>query len=326
LLESRGGDLPAILPVMALYAFAGSRLLPALQAVYKALSALRFGKPALDTLYLEFTEVGFGTASHGDAPAPVRSGKFALEDRLEFSNVSYIFPNAEAPALKDISVTIKARTTVALVGSTGAGKTTLADVILGLLPPSSGDVRVDGVSLTAENIPSWQCNIGYVPQHIFLADDTVAGNIAFGVPIEEIDHSAVERAARIAEVHDFIVSRMAEGYQTFVGERGIRLSGGQRQRIGIARALYHDPDVLVLDEATSALDNLTERAVMDAVHNLGHRKTIIIIAHRTSTVRECDRIFMLQHGSLTGEGTYDEMLESNEQFRRLVTGGALDAV
>ena len=176
---------------------------------------------------------------------------------------------------------------------------------------------VDDVVITPSNRRAWQNSLGYVPQHIFLADETVAANIAFGVPDEDIDREAVERAARIANLHQFIVDEMPEGYDTIVGERGIRLSGGQRQRIGIARALYNEPKVLILDEATSALDNLTEQAVMDAVHNLSGEITIILIAHRLSTVRECDRIFMLEHGQLVGEGTYDELKASNERFRAM---------
>ncbi|WP_297970636.1 ATP-binding cassette domain-containing protein, partial [uncultured Amaricoccus sp.] len=159
--------------------------------------------------------------------------------------------------------------------------------------------------------------IGYVPQQIFLADDTVAANIAFGRAAEDIDQAAVERAAKIAELDSFVMRELSDGYATKVGERGVRLSGGQRQRIGIARALYHDPDVLILDEATSALDNLTERAVMDAVHNLGRAKTVVMIAHRLSTVRECDTIFMLEGGRVVAEGSYDELIASNRQFRAL---------
>ena len=169
---------------------------------------------------------------------------------------------------------------------------------------------------------AWQNTIGYVPQAIFLTDDTVAANIAFGLPPEEIDQAAVERAARIAELHDFVMDELPKGYDTLVGERGIRLSGGQRQRIGIARALYHDPDVLIMDEATSALDNLTERAVMDAVHNLGHAKTIILIAHRLTTVQACDTIFMLEQGRLIAQGSYDELLDTSRKFRAMAVGHA----
>jgi ABC-type multidrug transport system fused ATPase/permease subunit len=179
-------------------------------------------------------------------------------------------------------------------------------------------LRVDGSVITQTNLRSWQASVGYVPQQIFLIDDSVSANIAFGILPEDRDQAAIETAARVANLHDFIHSDLPEGYDTHVGERGVRLSGGQRQRIGIARALYHNPDVLILDEATSALDNLTERAVMEAVHALGHQKTIIMIAHRLSTVQNCDRIFLLEHGQVSAAGTYEELVSSNETFRRMV--------
>ncbi len=185
------------------------------------------------------------------------------------------------------------------------------------MEPDAGRLVVDGTPIDGRNRRAWQRALGYVPQHIFLTDDTVAGNIAFGVPADDVDMAAVERAARIAELHRFVVEELPRGYDTKVGERGVRLSGGQRQRIGIARALYHDPAVLVLDEATSALDNRTERAVMDAVHNLAHAKTIIMIAHRLSTVRPCDAIFVLEQGRCVDRGSYDELMRRSTDFRTL---------
>ena len=186
-----------------------------------------------------------------------------------------------------------------------------------MLDPDKGELSVDGTPVTRQNLRGWQDVLGYVPQQIFLVDDTVSANIAFGVAPAKRDQAAIERAARLAELHDFVLGEMPQGYDTMVGERGVRLSGGQRQRIGIARALYHDPDVIILDEATSALDNLTEHAVMEAVQNLGHQKTIIMIAHRLSTVRNCDTIFLLEKGRLIAEGTYDELVASSKSFRRL---------
>jgi ABC-type multidrug transport system fused ATPase/permease subunit len=217
--------------------------------------------------------------------------------------------------LKKMSLTIPARSTVGLVGSTGSGKTTTVDLILGLLEAQEGELEVDGQAINVHNRRAWQRAIGYVPQHIYLADDTVAANIALGKDLKDIDQAAVERAAKIANLHDFVVNELPKQYQTSVGERGVRLSGGQRQRIGIARALYHKPQVLILDEATSALDNLTEKAVMEAVHNLGNKITIILIAHRLSTVKACDIIFMLEKGELKAQGTFDELAHANEKFR-----------
>lgn len=317
LLASRNGELSAVLPLMALYAFAGTRLLPAMQQVYNALTKIRFGQHALDVLHSDMEKMkrNILTLKRADCDKSVDPIKF--RECLQLKNIHYTYPKARNPALKNLSLTIRARTTVALVGSTGAGKTTVADLILGLLEPQRGDFRVDDQYITAKNIQAWQRSIGYVPQNIFLSDESVAANIAFGQPVNHINMAAVERAARIAELHDFVTTELPEGYQTAVGERGIRLSGGQRQRIGIARALYYDPDVLILDEATSALDNLTEKAVMEAVHNLSKQKTVIMIAHRLSTVKNCDCLFMLENGQLKSCGTYAELIESSQEFQRI---------
>ena len=310
-----------ILPLIVLYAAATSRLIPALQAIYKSLISLRFSKPALDMLYSDFyeTEPGGAPRPEGDrdevAPLP-------LDNELRMENICYTYPLARKQALTDITLRIDAKTTVGFVGSTGAGKTTVVDIILGLLEPQQGRMLIDGNVVGGERLARWQRNIGYVPQHIYLTDDTVAANIAFGVNPKEIDHEAVERAARVAELHGFVTEEMPDGYATLVGERGVRLSGGQRQRIGIARALYRDPDVLVLDEATSALDTVTERAVMHAVHNLGRKKTIIIIAHRLSTVEACHNIFLLDKGRLVAQGTYQELLVTDERFEAMAVGQA----
>ena len=314
----QSASLGTILPLLAVYAFAGLRLLPAMQMVYQEVTAMRFNQPALIALHKDITEIRARQATVVEAdPTPV-----PLRERLELIDVHFAYPLAERKALQGLSLSIPARTTVGIVGGTGAGKTTAVDLMLGLLTVQEGTLAVDGTPITAKNMRAWQDNIGYVPQAIFLTDDTVAANIAFGIPPEQIDRAAVERAARIAELHDFVTEELPQNYDTLVGERGIRLSGGQRQRIGIARALYHDPDVLIMDEATSALDNLTEKAVMDAVHNLGHAKTIVLIAHRLTTVQACDTIFMLEHGRLVAQGSYDELLDSSRKFRAMAVGHA----
>jgi ABC-type multidrug transport system fused ATPase/permease subunit len=317
MLAAEGGELAKVLPLIALYAFTGMRLMPALQQVYGALTRLRFGKTSLEALHrdlLETEQVGVSSVVRGCAET---QKVLQLKETIELDDIVYTYPLAEQPALKSLSLIIPAYTTVGLVGSTGAGKTTIVDLILGLLEPQQGHLRIDGHKISVERMQAWQRNIGYVPQSIFLTDDTVGANIAFGVPSRQVDQAAVERAARIAELHNFVINEMPKGYDTMIGERGVRLSGGQRQRIGIARALYHDPEVLVLDEATSALDNLTEKALMAAVHNLGHRKTIIMIAHRLSTVRECDQIYILDKGGLEAQGTYKELMEANDVFRTM---------
>jgi ABC-type multidrug transport system fused ATPase/permease subunit len=236
---------------------------------------------------------------------------------LELRDIEFTYPNAGEPVLKVPALSIRCNNTIGLAGHTGCGKTTLVDIILGLLRPQRGELIVDGLLLDEKNIRGWQKNLGYVPQSIFLSDDSVANNIAFGIPQGEIDMDAVERAARTANIHDFVVREMPRGYLTEVGERGVRLSGGQRQRIGIARALYHNPSVLILDEATSALDGITENAIMDAIHNLSGKKTIIMIAHRLSTVKECDTIHLFTKGAIVDSGTYPELFERNAYFRQM---------
>jgi ABC-type multidrug transport system fused ATPase/permease subunit len=317
-----GQSLSGVLPLLAIYAFAGLRLLPAMQQIYNEITMIRFNKMALDSLHDDMAEIRL--AQEEALPSSeVRVEPVRLTEKLELRDVHYSYPLAERPALRGLSFSIPARTTVGIVGGTGAGKTTAVDLILGLLELQQGCLEADGVPIGRGNLRAWQNTIGYVPQAIFLTDDTVAANIAFGLPAEKIDQAAVERAARIAELHDFVTGELPQGYATLVGERGVRLSGGQRQRIGIARALYHDPDVLIMDEATSALDNLTERAVMDAVHNLGHAKTIVLIAHRLTTVQACDTIFMMEHGRLVAQGTYDELLEKSGKFRAMAVGEPL---
>lgn len=307
-LMAKSGSFASALPIIALYAFAGYRLMPALQQIYGAFTQLRFAGPAIDALHQDLMSLQATDAQPGHInPLP-------LTQAITLSQVSYRYPNAPQPALKGIDLTIPAHSTVGFVGATGSGKTTTVDVILGLLEPQEGHLSIDGQPIIAANRRQWQRAIGYVPQHIYLADDSVAANIAFGVDAKDIDQKAVERAAKIANLHEFVVSDLPHGYATTVGERGVRLSGGQRQRIGIARVLYHSPQVLILDEATSALDNLTEQAVMEAVNNLGNDITIILIAHRLSTVRQCDQIYLLERGEVKVSGTYDELRANSQQF------------
>ena len=304
------GNFASALPLIALYAFAGYRLMPALQQIYSAVTQLRFARPALDALHADL--MSLQSPNHKS-----RQEIIPLKKAITLNHIQYRYPNALNLALKDLNLTILAKSTVGIVGPTGSGKTTTVDLILGLLEPQQGTLAVDQKVITVQNQRSWQRSIGYVPQQIYLADDSVAANIAFGLDAKDIDQTAVERAAKIANLHDFVINELPHQYLTKVGERGVRLSGGQRQRIGIARALYHNPQVLILDEATSALDSLTEQAVMEAVYNLGREITIILIAHRLSTVKACDTIFLLEKGELKAHGTFDELNKSNAHFNAM---------
>ena len=219
-----------------------------------------------------------------------------------------MFPASSRTVLKDINLSIPAKSTVGVVGITGSGKTTLIDIILGLLEAQKGTIEVDGQIITKHNVRSWQDSIGYVPQHIYLSDNTVAENIAFGVELKNIDYESVKKAAEIANLNRFVSEELPEQYQTIIGERGIRLSGGQRQRIGIARAMYHNPQLLIFDEATSSLDNLTEQIVMDAINNLGQHRTIIIIAHRLNTLKNCDIVFKIENGKIIEQEKFSKIL------------------
>lgn len=317
LLVRSDGNITEIVPTLGVIAFSTMRLLPSLQQIYHSLVSLRGASGILDTIVNDVAATpALPIAGQETAPA------LKLEQSLVLSEVAFRYGAAERPTLRGVDLVIPARTTVGIVGGTGAGKTTLVDLILGLLTPSGGEILVDGVPVTDQNRRAWQKSVGYVPQSIFLTDDTITANIAFGVPREQVDMAAVERAAKIAALHDFVLSDLPQGYDTFVGERGVRLSGGQRQRIGIARALYRDPMLLIMDEATSALDNITERIVMEAVQRIRADKTIILIAHRLTTVKTCDTIFLMERGRLLAQGSYDELLAGNDVFRRMVSGGA----
>lgn len=304
-LMAQSGSFSNALPIISLYAFAGYRLLPALQQFYVATTQLTFVAPSIDKLHEDLKSL--------KPPIEIQDeGYLSFEKSIKLKNVNYSYPNTSRSAIKEINLSIPAKSTVGFIGATGSGKTTTVDIILGLLEVQRGSLEVDGQIISKQNVRSWQRTIGYVPQHIYLADDTVAANIAFGIELKNINQELVVKAAKIANLHDFIEDELPRKYQTTIGERGVRLSGGQRQRIGIARALYHNPKVLILDEATSALDNETEIAVMEAVNNLSKTITIILIAHRLNTVKICDFIFKLDKGKLVGQGSFEEIINKNK--------------
>ena len=297
------------LPIISLYAFAGYRLMPAVQSIYSSFTQLTYVGPALDKLYYDIKNLSSLSLDEN-------KNTLQFKKKIILKNIYYSYPNTSKTTLKDISINIPAKTTVGLVGTTGSGKTTTVDILLGLLQAQQGTLEVDGQVITKTNIRAWQRSIGYVPQNIYLADDTIASNIAFGQDPKYIDKEAIEKASKIANLHNFVINELPQQYQTIIGERGVRLSGGQRQRIGIARALYHNPKVLILDEATNSLDGQTEQVVMDAVNKLRKDITIILIAHRLNTLNNCDIIFKLEKGELKGRGTYNELIQNNESFNQ----------
>ena len=309
-LQSREA-LGGMLPMVGLLAFAGQRLMPELQKLYGSITMMTAGSAALDRVHAELM---FNKSHKIDRRRPASLG---LTGRLEFVGITYTYPNADRAGLSNLTLAIQAGERIGVVGASGAGKTTLADVILGLLVPQSGSMRVDGTEITPDTLRAWHQTVGYVPQDIFLIDASLSENIALGQRPTGIDEAKVQHAARIAQLHEFAMTELPDGYATHIGERGVRLSGGQRQRIGIARALYHDADLIVFDEATSALDNLTERDVMAAIDALPGNKTILMIAHRLDTIKFCDRIVVMEKGQIVGVGPWDELIEQNAAFRSL---------
>jgi ABC-type multidrug transport system fused ATPase/permease subunit len=302
-----------IIPLISLYTFAAYRLMPALQAIFTGISEIRFTMPALDVLEKDLKQKQEVIAKTENIDKIVKPLK--IKKQLELQNAEFTYLGMEMPVIQNFTFNIPANTTIGFAGPTGSGKTTIADIILGLLPLNKGQLVIDNVRINDKNLINWQKNIGYVSQDIFIYDDTVANNIAFGILDKDICWDLIEKAAQIANLHEFIMNELPERYNTLVGERGVRLSGGQRQRIGIARAIYHNPDVLVLDEATSALDGATESAVMESIQKLSHKKTIIMIAHRLTTLKNCDIIFFIEGGRVTDKGTYKELMKQNIQFQ-----------
>ena len=304
---SKTGTLNTVLPLIALYAFAGYRLMPAIQRIYLSLSQLRFVGPSLDALIEDLENLKQFNL--------YENKKFLkFKEKVTLNKVHFNYPNSTKSVLNDISLCIPAQSTIGIVGPTGSGKTTTIDIILGLLKPTKGTLEIDNTTINRENYRSWQRTVGYVPQEIYLSDDTVASNIAFGVDKEDINQEAVENAARISNLHEFVINELPMQYNTNVGERGIKLSGGQRQRIGIARALYHKPQLLILDEGTSSLDNITEHTIMDTLNRIKKDITIILIAHRLNTVKNCDNIFVLQDGQVKEHGSYDDLIKTSKTF------------
>ena len=289
-----------IIPLLGLFVIATWRFVPSVNNVIGLVNSLSYSKPAVESLYNEFEYI--------KKQNEIVKTQAVFTDKIEMRNLTFSYANTLAPSLRDVNIVVRKGETVGFIGPSGAGKSTLVDVILGLLPPSSGELLVDGVNMHEHNI-EWQSTIGYVAQAIYLTDDTIRRNVAFGIAENEIDDVALERSLKSAQLWEF-VQGLPDKTHSIVGERGIRVSGGQRQRIGIARALYHEPQVLVLDEATSSLDIETETEVMSAIRALQGFKTILIVAHRLSTVQHCDRVYRIEDATIVGEGTLEELTKS----------------
>lgn len=305
----------AVIPTLSVFAMATYKLLPALSQAFTQAAAVSHNLPVIDAVHEDMQDGWVLLKPAEDfsraQPLPFQRG-FTLE------GVSFQYASSGIPVLTDINLEIAKSSKCAFVGSTGCGKSTLVDIMVGLLCPTAGRVLVDATPITVENVYGWQQRIAYVPQDVFLYDDSVAANIALGIPVERRDQQLLRKSARLAQVDEFITTELKDGYDTTVGDRGVRLSGGERQRIGLARAFYRQPDVLFLDEATSALDSITEEAVVSAIEREMPDLTLVMIAHRLSSIKFCDEVMLIDSGRVVAHGTFDELMKSNAKFRQMV--------
>ena len=300
------------IPIMGVYAYSFYKLKPAINSIFVGLSSLKYCTKTIEKLSADLSML-LPNNQNSD-----NEDKLSLKDRIKLVDVSYHYGDTTDQALSSISFEIKSGNSVAIVGSTGSGKTTLVNIILGLLEQTEGKILLDDSPLNKTNTGNWQKSIGYVSQDIFMMDTSLAENIAFGIPKDLIDMDAVKKAAHVAKIGEFIETKLEDGYNTTIGDRGIRLSGGEKQRIGIARALYTDPNILIFDEATSALDSVTEKEIIEEIYKLSPQKTIIMIAHRLSTVEQCDSIIVLNNGRIETMGTYDDLIKRKNSFSTML--------
>ena len=307
------GNIQSAIPRLSLYAVAGYRLMPALQKAFAAAAKLRHNYPILEKLYDDLIISLDNTSYKNNTITAMPFDEAISLDRLHFA-----YENTNQPILKNFNLEIEKGKTVAFIGSTGSGKTTLVDLIVGLLRPTKGHITIDVHPIKPSNVETWRANLAYVPQEVFLFDDTVMRNIVLGNGEDEIDIHRLKNVTKIADIYHFITNELPEGFETKIGERGVRLSGGQRQRLGLARALYSNPEVLVLDEATSALDSITEKGIIESLKLLPKNITTIIIAHRLSTVKHADQIYILKEGKIVDQGTYNSLMDSSEAFKTMV--------
>ena len=316
LLISYDGDLSVILPILTLYAVGAIKLLPAFQQIYQSISVINTNTAAFDEIREDLKNIKL--AELQTLKAKDKHSYLYPKKQLALKDISFTYPNKDKKVLNQINISIPARSIIGIVGPSGAGKSTIIDVLLGLIKPQQGHLAVDDTVIDDHNRRSWQNSIGFVAQNIFLSEGTIAENVAFGLPNEEINLEQVQKALNLASLEEFCET-LSDGIHTKVGERGVQLSGGQRQRIGIARALYHKVEVIVFDEATSSLDGITEKQIMEAIHGLSGHNTIILIAHRLKTVQNCDQIYFIENGRINDQGTYDELIEKNERFKNMAS-------
>ena len=309
-LISSGKSFESVIAFLSVLAFAGYRLIPSIHQVYSSIMQIKFSDLTLNTLHRDLFVNKLSSKNN-------TKKKLSFNKSILLKNISFAYPNTKRSAIQNINFTIPAFSKAAIVGATGSGKTTTLDIILGLLDPSHGNLIVDGKIINYRNRRSWQNNIGYVPQQIYLSDETIVKNIAFGLETSEINYKSVINAAKIANLHNFIMDNLPDRYDTKIGERGVKLSGGQRQRIGIARALYCEPKLLILDEATNSLDSITEKIVMEAIQNLMGKITIILVSHRLNIIKDFDLILFLEKGILRNAGNYKNLYKNDELFKKM---------
>ncbi len=315
LMIAREGKVVEFIPLLSLYAFAAYRTIPALNRLFNSTATVYYNIAIVDKIYEDM--IGIVPPKKLLPKPDANKPELSFNKTIKLQNIRFSYNDSSCEVINNINLTIPKNNVIGLAGPTGCGKTTLVDIILGLLKPQKGKILVDDIEINDENITAWQRKIGYVPQEIYLSDDSISKNIAFGVPYKEISDEQLQYVARIAAIDSFIENELSQKYNTIIGERGIRLSGGQQQRIGLARALYRNPEVLVLDEATSSLDGTTEEHVLKAIQSAAHTRTVIMIAHRLNTLKDCDQIYILEKGIIIGQGKYDELISRNKKFKEM---------
>jgi ABC-type multidrug transport system fused ATPase/permease subunit len=312
ILISNNNQIHEFIPIISFYAFALYRLIPSSQQLYTSFSQIRYLSTGRNLIYEELENLKYFERNK-DVVEPI-----FITKSIKLTNINFSYDNIKKTTLKKINCTFPAFLKIGILGATGSGKTTLVDVILGLLDIKKGTLKVDEKLIDQTNKIAWQKSIGYVPQQVYLSDNNIRENIAFGVDPKNIDQHLIEECAKMASLHDFIINELPQGYNTPVGERGARISGGQKQRIGIARALYRNPQLIILDEATNALDNETEKLIINSIDNLKYKITIIIISHRLSTIKNCDLIYFLEDGEIKAHGNYQTLMQSCASFKKMV--------